>query len=418
LVGAMADIEKTLFELRMEREQMLQELTPQHPLVMGLDEKVAAVQQTRAQLESQLKGLPTEELKAVQLERSAKVSSELYVTMLDKAQELRISKAGEIGNVHIIDPAIVPGAPEWPKPASIYAGGIFVALLLSFAFLVGKRALINAVEVPELVERDLGLPIYAVVTRSEEQGKIAGEMKEARRRGTLVPGEAHLLALKSPSDAAVEGIRGFNTSLAFALSETGGHVVCLTGATPGVGKTFLSTNLAVVVAQSGRRVLVIDADLRRGHMHNFYGLAREPGLSDLVAGTASEAEVIRSTAAKVDVITCGRPPPNAAELLSRGRFRDLLKSLSQSYDLVIVDTPPTLNLADAPIVASACDATFIVVKCGKTRLTEARHAMRRLETAGVTTKGLIFNDLHARGRLYGYGNYYYRSNYYYSRRYG
>ena len=232
---------------------------------------------------------------------------------------------------------------------------------------------------------------------------------QQRHRTKNIP----FLAVDNPADSAVEAVRALRTSLHFAMMETENNILMITGATPDSGKTFVSSTLAVVIAQSDQKVLFIDADLRRGYSHNLFTVSNEHGLSEYLAGKDELNKVIQHFGkGGFDVITRGQVPPNPSELLMRDRMRQLLEWANDHYDLVIVDTPPMLAVSDAAVVGRSVGTSLLVARFGLNTAKEVSLSMQRLEQAGVNIKGAILNGVIKRASTaYSYGYNYYGYSY-------
>ncbi|EJE3974407.1 polysaccharide biosynthesis tyrosine autokinase [Escherichia coli] len=270
------------------------------------------------------------------------------------------------------------------------------------------------VEAPEQLEEH-GISVYATIPMSEWLDKRTRLRKknlfsnQQRHRTKNIP----FLAVDNPADSAVEAVRALRTSLHFAMMETENNILMITGATPDSGKTFVSSTLAAVIAQSDQKVLFIDADLRRGYSHNLFTVSNEHGLSEYLAGKDELNKVIQHFGkGGFDVITRGQVPPNPSELLMRDRMRQLLEWANDHYDLVIVDTPPMLAVSDAAVVGRSVGTSLLVARFGLNTAKEVSLSMQRLEQAGVNIKGAILNGVIKRASTaYSYGYNYYGYSY-------
>jgi tyrosine-protein kinase Etk/Wzc len=212
----------------------------------------------------------------------------------------------------------------------------------------------------------------------------------------------------------VESLRSLRTTIHFALLDAHRNSILITGSSPGLGKSFISKNLGAVLAQAGKRIVIIDADLRRGHINKEFGLRREIGISEFVAGTATIDDIVKPTGVpNLWVITTGQIPPNPSELLMHLRFEEMLEMLGEKFDTLIVDAPPILAVSDAAIIGRHVGATLMVARSGRHPIRELEQAVKRLNQAGVSVKGFVFNDLDtSRQRYrYGYKGYVYRYSY-------
>jgi tyrosine-protein kinase Etk/Wzc len=267
---------------------------------------------------------------------------------------------------------------------------------LGLAFL--RNSLRSGIKNAEALEHSLGLHVFATIPLSAAQAQLDADA-QGKKPGT------HLLAALKPNEAAIESLRSLRTALQFAMLDAANNIVLISGPTPGIGKSFTSANFAAVLAAAGKRVVLVDADMRKGHVHQFFGLERGTGLSELIAGTQSLAKVIHTAVAPgLDFLSTGTMPPNPAELLMSPSAQDLLKTLSAQYDMVLIDTPPVLAVSDTAILAPQAGTTFLVVRANVSSLGEVQEATKRLQQSGVTVKGVIFNGLDISKRRYGYGS--------------
>jgi tyrosine-protein kinase Etk/Wzc len=380
------EVEKAMSELQVESASLRQRFTDSHPMLVAISSKLAKLQSERALMEERMRKLPEAELESARRMRDVQVANELYLTLLNKAQELKVIKSGTIGTVRILDAAILPANPVRPKKPTILALSLFLGLALGVAAAFGRRALDRGVEDPDLVERTIGVPVYASVPHSGVQN---GRTRK-RSHGERIP----ILAAADPGELAIESLRSLRTSLQFALLEAKNQIVTIGGAAPGVGKSFIAANLGHLLAESGKRVLVVDGDMRRGHLHRYFGGGREKGLSEAVLGTIPVAEAVRpAETPNLFFLSTGGLPPNPAELLGSDRFHKLLDQLARDYDLVLVDLPPVLAVTDGALVARAAGVNLIVLKAGKHPMREIQAAMRQFHRNGVRAHGFVMNDV-------------------------
>lgn len=384
-VDRAVEVEKAATELKVELAALQQRFTGQHPALVAVRQKLEQVEAQRGALEARLKKLPEAELESVRRLRDVKVANELYLVLLNKAQELRVVKEGTVGNVRILDAAVVGDRPVSPRRAAAVALSLLLGLALGVGLAFVRHALSSGVEDPELVERATGIGVHASIPHSQvlaEASRSAGH------------GPAPLLARLDPKDLAVESLRSLRTSLQFGLLEASGNVVTIGGLAPGVGKSFVSANLAHLLGEAGKRVVLVDADLRRGHLHRYAGAERCPGLTEVLRGEVPLAEGLRSSGlVGVDYLATGGLPPNPAELLASDRFQRLVADLSSRYDLVLVDTPPILAVGDAAVVARHAAVNLLVLKAGKHPLRELAAGLRQLSRNGVRVSGIVMNDV-------------------------
>lgn len=380
------DVEKALSELQVQRQELASRFTESHPVMQSVAKKIASLRAEREAIEGKVKALPKAELESARLMRDAQVANELYVLLLNKAQELKVVKSGTIGNVRILDAPMEPVKPVAPNKPLALAFSLVLGLGLGVALTFVRKALSRGMEDPEAIERDTGIAVYASIPRSEQ------ELRLERRRE-----QDKLLAATDPNDVAVESFRSLRTSLQFALVEAPRRVVTVVGPAPTIGKSFCSANLGAVLAESGRRAVVVDADLRKGRLHHYLGGTREHGLSELISGELTYEQVIRPTLFPgLDFVATGKLPPNPAGLLGSERFQTVLEELSKRYDYVVIDTAPVLAVTDAVLVGRHAGVNLMVLRAGKHPLREINAALRRFGQAGVEVHGVVLNDVQPR----------------------
>ncbi|MFB9145660.1 polysaccharide biosynthesis tyrosine autokinase [Halomonas alkalicola] len=401
------EIERQLNELEFQEAELAQRFTRDHPSYQALLRQKRYLQDERAQLNQRVNQLPAAQQEVVRLTRDVEVTQAIYVNVLNKVQELQVAKAGTVGNVRIIDDALVGPGPIEPRKPLIVVLATLLGGMLSVGVVLVRGLLRRGVESPEQIE-ETGLPVYATVPLSDAQQQLIKRIKHKRdRKGQEVA--TAVLAEKAPADTSIEALRSLRTSLHFAMMEAGDNRLVITGPSPGIGKSFVAVNLGAVCAQAGQKVLVVDADMRKGHVHYAFGGKSEGGLSELLSGKAGLHEVIRpGNQEGLSYISRGNVPPNPSELLAHQRFSEFLAQVSEQYDLVIIDTPPVLAVTDAAVVAKQCATTLMVVRFQLNPVKEIQIATRRLENAGVSPKGAILNAMERKAATYyGYGYYNY-----------
>ncbi|TVQ90845.1 MAG: polysaccharide biosynthesis tyrosine autokinase [Chromatiaceae bacterium] len=405
VLDSMVNIESSLGAIAQEREQLRQLYTPEHPKIQSLDRSAVRLSAQLQDTEQRMKRLPDTQQRILGLRRDVEVNNRLYSELVNSLQGLRIAKAGMVGNVHVIDEALPPGGPYAPNRNRIiatYTGG---GLLLGLGLVFGLVQLRNKVESPEPIEQQLRLPVYASIPHSDQQDKRTKRTKKGKQS------QAFVLATELPDDPVVETFRSLRTSLHFMTLESDSNVVLITGPREGVGKSFVALNLAAVLAQSDKQVLLIDADLRRGHLNRYFGVDKEPGLADYIVGQIELADAIRPTGIPgLGFIPTGKRPPNPSELLMANCFSALLAHGSNDYDYVIVDAPPVMAVADAGIIGMLVGATLLVARAGQHHISELDATVKQLNQSGAKVRGFVLNDVRT-FRGYGYG---YRYGYRYS----
>ncbi|WP_243038980.1 polysaccharide biosynthesis tyrosine autokinase [Dyella sedimenti] len=400
-------LETSIQQLRLQQADMERRFTREHPAYKALIEQIGQLQGQKSDLEKQVGNLPDTQQELLRLTRDVQVLNATYTALLNQAQQLDIARAGTVGNVRVVDTAAANTMkPVRPKKVFIVIGGTFFGALLAMGFVFVRQMLSRGMEDPSAIE-ELGLAVYASIPISlaERESFLHG-----RRRGA--DGKQKLLTVSSPADLAIEALRSLRTSLHFARIEARNNILMISGASPGAGKTFVSSNLSAVIAKSGQRVLLIDGDLRKGALHTVIGGGAERGLSELVSGQLQLEDVLRMVPGVdgLHFIARGKAPPNPSELLMHSNFRDLLGKLSPLYDLVIVDTPPILAVTDAAIIGQHVGTSLLVVRFGLNQVREIALAKHRFEQNGVNLKGAVFNAVERRNSgYYSYGYYEYKT---------
>ncbi|WP_459062483.1 polysaccharide biosynthesis tyrosine autokinase [Stenotrophomonas sp. PSU-St15] len=405
-------VEGAIQQLRLKQAEMDRSFTREHPAYRALMKQIGDLEGRKAGFQRQVGQLPDTQQELLRLTRDLQVSNELYTALLNQSQQLDVARAGAVGNVRIVDPAMVDTAnPVKPQKKLIVLIATLLGAFLSAAFVFLQRMLNPGIEDPADIEA-LGLPVYAAIPLS-----VSNTLPKLRKgkHGTRVvaDGRQHLLAVSAPADPTVEALRSLRTSLHFAMLEAKNNILTISGPRPGVGKTFVSANLAAVIAQAGQRVLVIDADMRKGTLHKILGVSHQKGLSDVLGGKLNVDDVIHPVAGldNMHYMVRGDIPPNPAELLMHPRFAQLLQDMSGKYDLVIVDTPPILAVTDPALVATHAGSSLLVTRFGVNQAKEIELTLQRFEQNGVQIKGAIFNAVEKRATgYYSYGYYEYKSD--------
>lgn len=409
----MVELEAQLNELTFKESELAQRFTKQHPAYIAVLEKRKTLEAQKRRLEGQIKQLPKTQREVLRLTRDVEVNQQIYLQLLNKAQELAIVKASTVGNVRILDGAESYSAPVKPKKPLIAVLATLLGGMLSVAFVLLRAAFHRGIENPDQVE-ELGIPVYATIPKSAQQEKIDRQHAKNRSRKKLVSAEEMLLSSVNPADLSVEAFRSLRTSLHFAMMEAKNNIIMITGPSPAIGKSFVSANFASIIASAGQKVLLIDADMRKGHLGKGVKLDHDNGLSDYLVNDKEIGDVIHyGKIENMDFVAKGKTPPNPSELLMHRRFTELCEWASENYDIVIIDTPPVLAVTDAAIVGRQAGTTLMITRFAKTAPKEIEVSIDRLEQAGIETKGVILNAVEKTASsyyTYGYYNYSYKSD--------
>lgn len=384
-------------ELEQKVAEASARFTSEHPVMQQMEAQRGAIDKKIAELNHTLKQLPDLQRRYLQLYREVEVKQQLYTALLNSYQQLRIAKAGEIGNVRIIDQAILPIEPIKPKKAIILLLSIFVGGFLGVFIALVRHMMRSGIKDAAQIEQELNLPVYATVPRSPLQESQIKRLKKKKN----IP----LLAIKDSQDIAIESIRSIRTAIHFALNEAKNNIIAISGPSPEVGKSFITVNLAAILAQNGGKVLVIDGDMRRGYLHKYFSQNSPQGLSDLLLGNIGIDDAIKASETEnLYFMTRGKNPSNPSELLSSHKFKQLLEELSAQFDHILIDTPPALAVTDGIIISQYAGINLLIVRHAQTQMRELELSQNKFEQANVKLNGVILNDvLHNLGYGYGYG---------------
>ncbi|EHD22422.1 MULTISPECIES: tyrosine-protein kinase Wzc [Brenneria] len=406
VLDTMVSVESQLNELTFKEAEISKLYTKEHPAYRALMEKRVTLEQERDKLNKRVGGMPKTQQEILRLTRDVEAGQEVYMQLLNKQQELSINKASVVGNVRIIDSAVTQLKPVKPRKVLVILLSLILGGMLSTAFVILKTMLHKGIKSPEELE-ELGINVYASVPLSEWQQKkdraLLGQGSKKNARST------ELLAVGNPTDLAIEAIRSLRTSLHFAMMEAKNNVLMISGASPAIGKTFISANLGAVIAQAGQRVLIVDCDMRKGYAHELMGTQSTNGLSDILSGQCNAEQSVRNTAVEnMHFIPRGQVPPNPSELLMHSHFAEFITWAGERYDLILLDTPPILAVTDAAIISRHAGTSLLVARFEENTLKEIEVSIRRFEQNGAEIKGVILNAIVKRAAgYYGYGNYHY-----------
>jgi tyrosine-protein kinase Etk/Wzc len=406
-LNGLVSIEARLSELKLQESELARRFTANHPLYRALLEKKAQLAREKANLEKRTGSLPETQQQILRLNRDVQVTQQIYVQLLNRIQELQLAKAGTVGNVRILDTAVVQGKVA-PRSDLIVGISLISGLLLALIIVLLRTAFNRGVVSAEQLEQ-LDLPVYATIPLSETAAK-SPKIRQHKSRQVAAP-----LAVTNPADLSIEAIRSLRTSLHFAMMEGKDNRLMVCGPSPGVGKSFVSTNLATICAHAGQRVVLVDADMRKGHIHKAFSQSFKNGLADVLVGDVEfEQAVRRSDFDGLSWVSRGSVPPNPSELLMKSRMTEFLDYLSRNFDLVIIDTPPVLAVTDSAILGKQCGTSLMVVRFGINTPKEIQIAETRLARGGVVVKGTILNGIEKKAATsygyYGYYNYSYKSD--------
>lgn len=410
VLDQIVNVDNQLNELTFRESEISQLYTKEHPTYKALMEKRKTLQEEKAKLNKKVSTMPETQQEILRLSRDVESGRAVYMQLLNRQQELSIAKSSAIGNVRIIDNAVTQPKPVKPKKVLIVLLGFVFGGVISICIVLLRVFLRRGIESPEQLE-ELGINVYASVPVAEIISKTAS------KKGTFTKKQNDfdkgLLALVNPTDLAIEAIRGLRTSLHFAMMESRNNILMISGASPNAGKTFISSNLAAVISQSGKKVLFIDTDMRKGNAHKLFNVQPENGLSDYLSKRIELEKVIKQTSiAGLEFISRGMIPPNPAELLMHQRMGEFLNWANEHYDMVILDTPPILVVTDAAVIGNYAGTTLLVARFELNTTKEMTIAFKRFDQSGINVKGCILNGIVKKASsYYGYGYHHYGYSY-------
>lgn len=409
VVARLLDVERQISELDLRLSDLSGTYQPIHPAIVALSKQRERLETTKSSLSNELNRLPKAQQQVFEFKRNVEVASTIYNGLRARSEELKVIKAGTVSNVRLIDEPNYPVGKIEPTHERVLMTSLILGFGLGLALVLLLRALNRTISNPDELEELSGRPVYAVVPLSKEEQKLFATLKSESRRP--------LLAGSSPGEPGMEALRNMRTSLHFALMGKKNQRVLITGASPGVGKTYVASNLAYLLAESGKKTVLIDADMRRGQVHQAMSMQRSPGLSELIIASDPAAAILKCVhnhekLVNLDIIPTGEIPPNPSELLMSNGFASLLDQLDASYDIIIIDSPPSMAVSDPGILMSYVDSSFLIVRSGKTHGSEILQSIKMLEQAGGNVTGTVLNAYEQRAGVTRYGGYsYYQYDY-------
>jgi succinoglycan biosynthesis transport protein ExoP len=347
------------------------------------------------------------------LEREADSNKQLYDGLLTRLKEAGISAGLRASNIRIVDPALAPTSPIRPRPAVNLSLSLLASVLFGVGIVFFQDYLDNSIKSPEDVVKFMHVPNLGIVPKQGSlQGKRSsygtyGAISESTKTSGAKESPVALVSAQSPTSVMSEAYRSMRTSLLMSSPDHPPRTILITSAVQSEGKTVTATNLAISLTQTGARVVLIDADMRKPRIHSIFALGTTLGLSAVLTGNAKLKEVLHE--APVDnlfVLPCGAIPPNPLELLTSSRFQRMMAALPDFFEYVVIDSPPLSNVSDGRVLAQLVDATILVVKAGSTSRHSIKNALGHLKISRANVVGAILNDVDVRMSGYEYYSYY------------
>ena len=393
LVAEKGRIDTQINELRLKKADLTTYYTEEHPQVIQINDQLQVLNNRKREIDDRVEQLPEVQRQFLQLSEDMTINREIYLTMLKNYEELKIVKAGQIGYARIIDMPINTYRVIAPKKNLITLIALILGALFGIIVVLLKNALKNTVKDPERIEEKTGVPVIATIPRSPSLSRLAKKKDNPNR----------LLAYVDNNSLSYEAIKSLRTYLMFGMPEVGklgqrAKIVLITGESPGVGKSFVSANLAEVFSQLNKKVLVVDADMRLGEMHRLFNMEPDNGLTELLNHEEITEEKIVSaihptTMDFIDFMPRGKQPHNPTSLLTGERFSEVMRQLSMHYDYIVIDSPPVLAASDPVILSQYADKVLMVTRYDKSIEGQLGYAIKQMNKANIQVDGIVLNDV-------------------------
>ncbi|MEE9335541.1 MAG: AAA family ATPase [Granulosicoccaceae bacterium] len=402
-LGRLDLLERKLLELQIERDELAERYTNLHPSTKRLDKEITVLRRKISQSKAIIRAAPDTQRELTVLEQKVESASKIYNDRNEELIKLRGSARGTVGAVEIWDEAQIPRKPISPNSLLAIVGGTLATLFCYMLFLTLRSALTTVISDQDSLERASGLPVFMNIPKSAAQKRLGNALTVDPRR--MLPGSSggssenndvansNVLALSKPEDYSVENLRGLRSMLEDVMDNAANNVLMITSPLPSMGKSFVSMNLAVLLAQSGKRVLLIDADYQRGQLHKSFGMPMGPGLPEVVRGKSELKETVKATSVpNLYCIPRGFMGGTAGqEMPSDKEFGAFMQVVAPRFDIAIIDTPPVLSVATAAALGKHAGSTLMVVKEGEVKEPQLTESLKRLSFSGVRVNGCIMN---------------------------
>ena len=388
LVTQLSDIDEQLKKLRVKKITMLQQYTTFHPFVIALNQERIELEKQRLELIKQLKKLPASDQQDVNLTREVDVKNNLYTLLLNQIHQYEVMQAGIISDIQILTPVITPDVLAPIKMSIVGLFSFVIGMILASLGILSWRIFTRRIDDPNWTERIWNIKNLAVIPYSKIQANNSIAYKSKIQRA--LP----LLAYNSPSDMAIESLCNLRTFIQLNLDTTQNNIIAIMGLTKGIGKTFITANLASLLARTHNKVLLIDADVRGGHMHQYFDMPATPGLTDVVHGTCSiEHALIKSKHFEnLSFLSSGKRPEKPADLLMSDHFKALLTTLSADYPYIFINTAQNIFTTDTALIGALANMNLLVLGSNMHESFEIDMAIKNLNHAGIKVHGCIFNN--------------------------
>ncbi|WP_083880306.1 polysaccharide biosynthesis tyrosine autokinase [Providencia burhodogranariea] len=383
-------VEAKLNELTFKEVEIQQLYTRNHPAYQSLIDKRQQLLREKDKITQSIQKLPNTQQQIVRLTRDVESEQAIYNQLVGKQQELSVLNSGITADVRIIDTAESQPNAVAPKKALILVLAAILGFIIGCAYVIAREFFNNKIKGTEDIDA-LGINVYATIPYSEVEKKM------------VAAGNKRPLSLENPADTAVEAIRSLRTSVYFSVMNQGNNLVMVTSASPGVGKSFVTSNMAVVLANAGKKVLLIDTDLRKGRIHQAFDLNNESGLSEYLSQQdTTQPTIHRSVIENLDVLCRGKNVTHSSELLMSERFKHLLDDVKGQYDIVVIDTAPILAITDSAVIGKYVGTSLLIAFYGVNTVKDVELSMKRFKQNDIEITGVILNGIDSKSDDYNY----------------
>ncbi|MEY1391026.1 polysaccharide biosynthesis tyrosine autokinase [Providencia stuartii] len=383
-------VEEKLNELTFKEVEIQQLYTRNHPAYQSLLDKRQQLLREKEKISKNIQKLPNTQQQIVRLTRDVESEQAIYNQLVAKQQELSVLNSGITADVRIIDSAESQPNAVAPKKSLILVLATILGFIVGCAYVIAREFFNNKIKGTEDIDA-LGVNVYATIPFSNYEKKL------------IAAGNKRPLALENPADTAVEAIRSLRTSVYFSVMNQGNNLVMISSASPGVGKSFVTSNMAVVLANAGKKVLLIDTDLRKGRIHKAFGLSNKAGLSEYLAQQdITQPTIHRGVIENLDVICRGKNVTHSSELLMGERFKHLLDTVKGQYDIVVIDTAPILAITDSAIIGKYVGTSLLIAYYGVNTVKDVELSLKRFKQNDIEITGVILNGIDAKSDDYNY----------------
>lgn len=390
-----SSLQNQILELEQQRQQATRLFKAEHPSVQTIVKQQNRLRAELSKLKNSAEKMPLTQQEVMRLQEEVAVQNAQYTSMLNNIQQLRVVRAGEVGTVRVVDYAQIERRPSKPNKKIIFlgcvAGAFLFGALLIYLLQMTKRGVRSSLE----IERETGISVYAKIPESDNN--ILSHRKKGKNTLPLVE--------ESPDDPASEAFRSLYTAIDFSIADQ--KVIMVTGMVPGVGKSFVSKNLSALYATNGKRVLLIDADMRRGVVYSKH----RQGLGDVLSGKVSLDSVVSESLVKnMFTLGAGNSEVAPSELLRGLNFKNLIDEAKTKFDMIVVDTPPLNLVTDSELIIPVVDFALFVLHYGRHSMDQIKESMIKLDRFGDKPHAFVMNHCEHDNCGYGYGGYGYYSN--------